>query len=456
MNTKYLAVAATLGMLMLVLALLGLVTEQPALAQPADVSGSSAEISVCPAGPPDCDYVVIQDAVNAAIPGDTITVYPGTYVENVIVDKDHLTIQSQSGAPSTIVHAAYSGEAAFSITAEYVSIRGFTVGNNTADCDIMFGGVVVGGAHAVISDNTVTGNCKGIVLHASHITVTRNTISDNRAYVASDGIYIWPSCTNISIIDNDISNNMDEGIQQEFGGRHTLIDGNDISDNGGEGIYLGTSDSDLPEEYLDALLFSHDFRIQNNRISSSGENGVYLGTLLRGSEILSNTIRLNQQNGIKFGGEAVTYYQFGQPIGTISSGENEIRANNILTNAIAGVFCTACEDNWIGLNNFRANGDNANSPVSDNFWRTRRTITYTYQGNAFEGYLGNYWDDYAEAVGHDPVDLDPHDGIADDPYRIDDDEQEHDHHPLMSRFESYFPEQVEYRVYLPIVLKAGE
>jgi len=36
------------------------------------------------------DFTRIQDAVNAASPGDTIIVHPGIYTENVDVNKDHL------------------------------------------------------------------------------------------------------------------------------------------------------------------------------------------------------------------------------------------------------------------------------------------------------------------------------------------------------------------------------
>jgi hypothetical protein len=54
---------------------------------------------------PNADFTRIQDAVNAANAGDTIIVYRGTYTENVDVNKDRLTIKSESGAEKTIVQA---------------------------------------------------------------------------------------------------------------------------------------------------------------------------------------------------------------------------------------------------------------------------------------------------------------------------------------------------------------
>ena len=67
------------------------------------------------------DYPTIQAAVDAASPGDTIIVYPGTYTENVDVNKDHLTIQSEKGAEKTIVQAANPDDHVFEVTADYVN-----------------------------------------------------------------------------------------------------------------------------------------------------------------------------------------------------------------------------------------------------------------------------------------------------------------------------------------------
>jgi nitrous oxidase accessory protein len=225
-------------------------------------------------------YTTIQAAVDAALAGDAITVYPGTYVENVSVDKDALTVQSKSGAASTIVHAANSADSAFAIAAEHVLIHGFTVRNNTTLCDITFGGITVGGDHATLSANTSTGNCKGIVLHASHITVTENIISDNRAYVGSDGIYVWPNFTDITITDNNILNNADEGFQQEIGGEDIVIERNVISNNDGTGVYLGTGGQNIV--------------IERNAISHSGGPGVYQPHGGQNIVIVSNDILENE------------------------------------------------------------------------------------------------------------------------------------------------------------------
>jgi PKD repeat protein len=85
--------------------------------------------------------------------------------------------------------------------------------------------------------------------------------------------------------------------------------------------------------------------------------------------------------------------------------------------------------NIIYLNNFINNNDNVRSSYSTNIWIWNSTspITYTYNGNTYTNYLGNYWDDYtgSDADG---------DGIGETPYNIDSDA---DKYPLMEPFENY-------------------
>jgi len=97
------------------------------------------------------DNPTIQEAINVANAGDVIIVREGTYIENVKVNKDHLTIKSENGADGTIVQAANPDDHGFEITADYVSLSGFTVKGTPH----WFGAGIrlVGSLHCNISDN---------------------------------------------------------------------------------------------------------------------------------------------------------------------------------------------------------------------------------------------------------------------------------------------------------------
>jgi hypothetical protein len=73
------------------------------------------------------DYLKIQWAVDNASAGDTIIARDGTYTENVDVNKDHLTIKSESGAEKTTVQAVELNDLVFVVIADYVEVSGFTV-----------------------------------------------------------------------------------------------------------------------------------------------------------------------------------------------------------------------------------------------------------------------------------------------------------------------------------------
>ena len=425
---------------------------------------------------PDAEFSKIQDAVNNASPEDTIVVCPGTYTENVVVNKDHLTIKSESGAKSAIVQAPDSTGHVFSVSAGYITISGLTIRNARTTEHYYWGaaGIYISATHCSILNNIITENGKGIFLESSsYIIIKGNSIINNQVNDFSDGIYML-SCNNINIVNNVILNNKDEGIQAEKEGdyititnnnisyngelgifleprgehititnnnisyngyhgiylpegEHITINNNVISGNGSDGIYLWTSVEDIPDNLEEALTYSQDYTIENNIIDSNRGDGINLGTLPKGNDVIGNTISSNQGSGIRFGGDSKTFYKFGKPFITIKSSHNCIKRNTLRNNG-TGIYCRVSEYNRICLNNFINNSTNAISENSDNFWNSL-IMTYTYQGKEYSGYMGNYWDDYK---GSD----EKGDGIGDTPYSINSDA---DNYPLMEFWENYFP-----------------
>ena len=71
---------------------------------------------------PGAAYSKIQDAVNSAYDGDTILVYPGTYEENLLVNKP-IIIKSNSENPDNTIIKTDKG---VKVTADYVTISGLS------------------------------------------------------------------------------------------------------------------------------------------------------------------------------------------------------------------------------------------------------------------------------------------------------------------------------------------
>ncbi len=117
-------------------------------------------------------YETIQAAVEAASHGDTIIVRDGMYIENIEVNKS-LTIRSENGPESTIVRVENPGYDVFSVTADYVTISGFTVEGTTG----WFGaGISLDNAdYCNISDNHCLNNYHGIYIANSN----KNSIANN-------------------------------------------------------------------------------------------------------------------------------------------------------------------------------------------------------------------------------------------------------------------------------------
>nr|QNO41624.1 hypothetical protein AJMLGAKO_00001 [Methanosarcinales archaeon ANME-2c ERB4] len=127
-----------------------------------------------------------------------------------------LTIRSENGAASTTVNALYSNDHVFEVTADYVSILGFTVKGAT---DFFKAGICLDSNidHCNIYDNNASGNYDGIDLSHS----SNNTISDNN--VSNNGYGIRLSSSSNTIHGNTASNNDWCGIRLSSRSSNNLI-----------------------------------------------------------------------------------------------------------------------------------------------------------------------------------------------------------------------------------------
>jgi parallel beta-helix repeat protein len=182
-------------------------------------------------------YPTIQDAVDAANPGDTIVVRDGTYTENVVVYKG-VTIRSENGSDYTTVRGLHDNMSVFEVPASYASIVGLTISSGDNPSRAAIEG---NSTYGVFSENVLTDNTYGLLLSGDANTVTDNTISDNHY-----GMELWSSSGN-DITDNVISSNR-SGIRVYQSSNSNTIAGNTISYNAGYpavplGIFLENGSS---------------------------------------------------------------------------------------------------------------------------------------------------------------------------------------------------------------------
>ena len=281
--------------------------------------------------PDDC--LTIQGAVDAASPGDTIIVRDGSYVENVNVDKDHLTIRAQNGAQTTIVQAANSSIPVFEVRANHVEINGFTVSGAS--------GTYAAGIH---------------IMDFEQCVIRDNVLTDNY-----EGIFLVGDAENNRILNNTVSSNVECGIRLYAGPTNNEINGNTVLGNEC-GVCLGVGGD------------------------PSNENTV-----------INNTVRLNERgilingsSGNMIKGNSISDSMYGIVFFYGSSGNRVI--NNYVSTCTYGVYHHSdVGPNEIYLNNYVGNTITARG--SDRY-SSLQPLGYSYKQDEYTSYLGNYWDDY--------------------------------------------------------------
>jgi parallel beta-helix repeat protein len=174
------------------------------------------------------DFLKIQDAIDNATEGDTVFVYSGTYFENLIVNK---TI-SLVGENRTITFVDGGGfDAAVTVTANNVSISGFTMANGSAS-ENGAGILLYKVQHADVSDNAIVSSYAGVNFVNSSFNIAQN----NQFSKCNLSLCLNFSDSN-SLLNNIVTDSATTGIDVNRSSNSTIM-GNSISNSNVCGIYL--------------------------------------------------------------------------------------------------------------------------------------------------------------------------------------------------------------------------
>ncbi len=275
-------------------------------------------------------YNTIQSAVNAANPGDTISVCPGVYFENVYITTPKIMLEALKFGSVKLVPGTFDLPgitiAAPNVEVEGFDIELFSIGifvGNPCGADAGIKGTVVclatvaltagdvKGATAQISHNTLQLDLIGIKIEdVGGVVVDNNKLASNVEGIMDCGgaEEVWTN----TYTNNNVQYNVDDGIT--------------ISDN----RVLGTLTAPAvdPTPFASGISPTNNNEkgwravVKNNKLSNNGNDGLYL-LFAYGVLAKQNTTDYNALDGI----------------GLIESGYNLIVKNTSKANGANPSYC---------------------------------------------------------------------------------------------------------------------
>jgi parallel beta-helix repeat protein len=244
-------------------------------------------------------YETIQEAINAANPGDRLFLEPITFEENVLVWKPVMIIGDLS--KNQVVDGG-SGDT-FTITANGATIKWLTIKNNGS-----YTGIKINSNNNFVDDNNIEDCYNGIEINSNSNRIYNNDIQDcgfQGVKIESDnnviynniidecyrGVYLYGSVTGNVLTVNEISNYENEGIlflgaYENWAYSNTLTGDADENDEELAIVFMNASDNAIYANTFQDNNFgiyiwgtSDDNVIHHNNFIDNSPYSAYVDTL---------------------------------------------------------------------------------------------------------------------------------------------------------------------------------
>lgn len=206
------------------------------------------------------DFQTMQEAINAASPGDTVLVHDGIYYEHILIDKSVLLYGTNRS--TTIIDGNDANVVVVNVTANNVVVKGFTVRNGRS------GIVISASRNCTVEGNLVKDNgYQGIFVSKSqNCTVSGNYAAGTRG---GYGINVFTS-ENVIVKENAASGNFFDGIGL-LDSNNSIIAGNTVNDNHHFGIWVDSSNNNA---FYHNNSFNNSKHVSSNTPTNAWDNGI--------------------------------------------------------------------------------------------------------------------------------------------------------------------------------------
>ncbi|RJQ08201.1 MAG: nitrous oxide reductase family maturation protein NosD [Dehalococcoidia bacterium] len=344
------------------------------------------------------DAEAAPDSITALIararPGDTIMVPPGTYREQILVDKP----VSLVGEGRPVIDGGRQGDVVL-VTADDVTVSGFTIQGSGRDVVTEPAGVRILGDRATIEANRVRDTLYGIVMEDSEgHRILRNEVSSIPEFGSErrgHALYVWH--TNGTTIEGNTVTGAKDGIFLGFA-NHNRVEGNRVTD-ARYGIHYMYADHNT---FIDnvfresvaggAIMFSRDITFRGNEFAYNRSAASGYGLLFKDVDDVVMTDNLVHHNRLGITLEGAPH----APDATVILTHNLIGFNDTALELASTTRVTFTGNTFVG--NLEQVATTGGSVEHRNTWAL--------------GGRGNYWDDYQ---GYDA----DGDGVGDIPFHYD-------------------------------------